>query len=180
MLGKVLLRLNKAGAWVFGPNSTPAGGDLRLIVNPASLSSGYVAWYMAKIEGEKMQPLSAGPIDPSTLGAVKSGTPPPGKTVPSGRGWEQQVSVDLVTDEKVPLQLIYKTSSRGGVSVLLELAGAIAFGLQEDPRRVYPVVTLGVDSYEHGEYGTVYTPMLDIVEWLDAKGAKVEKRRALV
>lgn len=171
LTGKALLRLNKDnGSWVFGADSDSLRENTVLIANPASLSSGYVAWYMGKIEGEHMQPLSAGPVDATTLPEVKSGTIPPGKKAASGRGWEQQASIDLMTQDDTPLSLIYKSSSFGGLKALLGLAGDIAFGMSEDERRVYPMIELATDSYQHKEFGTVYTPVLIITGWLDEKG----------
>lgn len=172
--GKALLRMNKdTGNWVFGVDNEPFDVATRLVANPASMASGYVAWWLGKIEGEKMQPLSMGPVDPNELGPVNSGNIPPGKKVPSGRGWEDQASIDLITREDVPLSLIYKTSTLGGRKALLNFAGEIAFGMSENPKRVYPVIEIGSDSYQHAEFGTVYIPVLTIVGWLDEAGEEV-------
>ena len=171
LTGKALLKLNKDnGVWVFGADNEKLREGTVLIANPASLSSGYVAWYLGKIEGEHMQPLSMGPIDASTLEEVNSGSVPPGKKVPSGRGWEQQASIDLITQDETPLNMIYKVSSFGGLKALLNLAGEIAYGMSEDPRRVYPLLEMATDSYQHKEFGLVYTPELIIVGWLDEAG----------
>lgn len=180
LMGKALLRLTKQGTWVFGADSESIATGTQLVANPASLASGYVAWYQSKIEGEIMQPLSLGPVDPSKLGEVNSGSIPPGKKVPSGKGWESQASIDLITRDDVPLQLIYKTSSMGGMKTLLTLAGEIAFGINENPNRVYPIVELDVDSYVHKEFGEVFTPMLTIVGWLDAEGKEVKNVSSLL
>lgn len=181
MMGKALLRLTKTGIWVFGQDSEPFDLGVKLIGNP-EVCTGYVAWYKGEIEGEKMQPLSAGPVNPDDLGPVNSGTIPPGKNAPSGRGWEEQVSIELVTQQDVPLQMVYKTNSLGGKRALLTLASEIAFGMDENPKRYYPIIELGVDSYEHKikEYGTIYTPMLNIVSWLDDTGQPVVDRPRLV
>lgn len=178
--GKALLRLDKTtGTWVFGADNEKIKDGTLFIVNPASLSSGYIAWYQGKIEGEVMQPLSMGPVDPTTLSEVNSGSIPPGKKVASGRGWEAQASVDLITKSDVPLSLTFKSSSIGGMKALLNLAGDIAVGLMEDANRVYPVIELGVDSYEHKEFGTVYTPELIIVGWLGDDGEPVKEFKKL-
>ena len=179
LMGKALLRLTKEGRWVFGQDSIAMKEGTILIANPASLASGYVAWWMGKIEGEVMQPLSAGPVDPSTLPEVNSGSVPPGKKAPSGKGWENQASVDLITQAEVPLSLIYKSSSLGGMKALLTLAGEISFGLTEDERRVYPLIELGTDSYQHKEFGEVFTPELHIVGWLDEAGEPVKEFKKL-
>jgi len=180
LMGKALLRLTKQGTWVFGADSEAMKNGTRLIANPNSLSSGYVAWWQSKIEGEVMQPLSLGPVDPTKLSEVNSGTIPPGKKVPSGKGWESQASIDLITQAKVPLNLIYKSSSMGGMKALLTLAGEIAFGMSENPERCYPIVELDTDSYVHKEFGEVFTPMLTIVGWLDAKGEEVKDANSLL
>lgn len=176
LMGKALLRMNKdSGTWVFGQDNNKLEAGTILIGNPASISSGYVAWWMGKIEGEVMQPLSLGPVDASKLAPVNSGSIPPGKKVPSGKGWEDQVSIDLITRGEIPLSLSFKTSSLGGKKALLTLAGDIAFGLYENPKRVYPLIELGVDSYQHKEFGLVYTPVLSIAGWLDEDGEEVKE-----
>jgi len=180
LMGKALLRLTKQGTWVFGADSEAMKTGTILIANPASLASGYVAWYQSKIEGEKMQPLSMGPVDPDSLGPVNSGSIPPGKKVASGKGWENQASIDLITQDKTPLSLVYKTSSTGGMRTLLTLAGEIAFGLNDNPERAYPLIELNVDSYIHKEYGEVFTPVLDIVGWLDVAGNPVKDMSSLL
>lgn len=166
--GVSLLRLTKQdGEWVFGMDNEKWKGEL--IANPVGFRSGYIAWHAGSIEKEVMQPLSLGPIDPSTL--------PP---VVAKKGWEPQVSVDLISRHEVPLRLIYKSSNRGGTRALLGLASAIAVGLRAEPGRVYPLIELGVDSYTHKEYGKIFTPVFTIVGWLDANGKPVETRRKLV
>ena len=173
LTGKALLKLTKQGIWVFGIDNEVLPSGTHLIANPASLASGYIAWWMGKIEGEIMQPLSMGPVDATKLAPVNSGGVPPGKKEASGRGWESQASVDLMTQDKTPLNLIYKASSLGGMKTLLGLAGDIVVGMQEHPDHVYPVIEVSQDSYQHKEWGKVYTPLLAIVGWLDAEGNPV-------
>ena len=160
--GKALLKLNKTGTWTFGQGNTPVRKGAKLILNPASMSSGFVAWNKSKIEGEVMQPISLGPVDHGKLHPVESKT-----------GWQNQVSVELMTQDEIPVQMLYKSSSMGGQDVFFDLAGQLVFALSEDPRRVYPVVELGTSSYQHEEFGTVYKPTIAILGWLDADGAEV-------
>ena len=171
---QALLRLTKQGVWVFGADSVALKPGTQLIADPASLSSGYVAWYMAKPEAEVMQPTSLGPVDPSKLPEVNSGSIPPGAKKPSGKGWEPQFSIALLTRDKIPLSLLFKTSSVGGSNCLLGLAGEIAMGLAENEARVYPIIEPGVDSYQHKEFGEVFTPTLTVVGWLGADGQEVK------
>lgn len=180
LMGKALLRLTKVGTWVFGADSEAMKNGTRLIGNPSSLSSGYIAWWQSQVEGEVMQPLSLGPVDPNALSEVNSGGIPPGKKVASGKGWEPQASIDLITQADVPLSLVYKSSSMGGMRALLTLAGDIAVDMEENAARCYPVIELDTDSYQHKEFGQVFTPMLTIVGWLDAEGKEVKDASSLI
>jgi hypothetical protein len=162
LAGKALLRLTKAGQWVFGMGNTPLDNDIRLIVNPASMSSGYVAWHAGAVEAEVMQPIAQGPVPSDKLRAVKA-----------KKGWESQVSVELMTQTDPPVHLIYKSSSLGGQDVFFGLAGDVAFGLTQDPARVYPVIELQKSSYQHKEYGEVFKPVFLVSYWLDADGKSI-------
>lgn len=180
MMGKALLKLTKVGVWVFGADNEKLKPGTVLIGNPASISSGYVAWWQSQIEGEKMQPVHLGPVDPNTLGEVNSGGIPPGKKVASGKGWESQASIDLITQAEVPLSMIYKTSSMGGMRALLTLVGEVSYGMSENPQRAFPLIECSVDSYQHKEFGEVFTPVLSIVGWLDAEGNPVKELSSLI
>lgn len=180
LMGKALLKLSKQGVWVFGADNEMLENGTRLVANPASLASGYIAWYQSQVEGEVMQPLSHGPVDPNQLKEVNSGSIPPGKKAASGRGWEAQASIDLMTQSDVPLSLCYKSSSVGGMKALLSLAGDIAYDMDEDPNRCFPVVELDTDSYTHKEFGEVFTPIVAIVGWLDAEGKEIKEGNSLL
>lgn len=58
------------------------------------------------------------------------------------------------------------TSSRGGIQAIGNLAKAYGQYLRQDPT-VYPVVSLGVDSYNHPNkaFGRIKVPLLTIVRW---------------
>jgi hypothetical protein len=167
--GKALLKLTKQGAWVFGADNEALRPGTRLVVNPASLSSGYIAWHKGVPEGEKMQPLSQGPVDATALPEVQ------GKN-----GWQSQASVEMIVQGELPLHLLYKTSSMGGLQALLSLAGEIAFGMSDNPARAYPELSLGVDSYDHTEYGVIYKPVVTVERWLDTNGEEVTEKKRLV
>lgn len=181
--GNALLKLAKAtGLWVYGQGNTKVEDADRFVVDPSSFATGYIAWYLGKIEKEVMQPLTDGPVDPNSLDRdILSGTVPPGKREKSGRGWENQVQFELVLRDKVPVKLIYKASSRGGIEGVLDLASEIAFGLYEGQGvRAYPAIRLARSSYEHDEYGTVYTPKFVVEAWLDASGNAIEEKKSLL
>lgn len=181
---KALLKFSKVGKWVLGMDNEEVKPGTRFIADPASLSWGFVAWWLAQVEDERMQPLSAGPVDPTTLPPVNSGGIPPGSKdkKPSGVGWQSQLSIEMVTQSDVPLAVLYKTSSRGGLTAIMDLAGAMDAGMQENPNRCYPVLEVAQDSYIHKnkEIGQVLIPIINIVGWLDADGKEVKDLKSLI
>lgn len=182
MSGKAILRFSKLGVWVFGPDSEELKPGTKLIANPASLSSGYIAWWMGQVEGEHMQALSLGPVDASKLGPVNSGGIPPGAKKASGAGWQAQLSIDMITQSDTPLSLVYKASSRGGLTAIMDLAGTIAYEMSLDAKRCYPVVEMAGDSYQHSdkEIGEVQIPIINVVGWLDEDGKELKDLSSLM
>jgi hypothetical protein len=71
--------------------------------------------------------------------------------------------------------VVYSTSSQGGVKAVSVLKKAL-MGERRDPScpTALPIVSLDVDSYKHSEkeYGTIYTPMLDIDRWTTHQAVK--------
>lgn len=182
LTGKALLKLSpKKGVWLFGQDNEQMAEGTQLVADPATLQTGYIAWWMGQVESEKMQPASLGPVDPATLGEVNSGGIPPGKKEASGKGWENQLSIELITRDKLPLSLIYKTSTMGGTDALLGLAGRMYHDMDENPQRRYAVIEIYVGSYIRKESGNeVFTPGFTIVGWLDAEGKDVKELRSLL
>lgn len=167
--GALLLRLTKAGGWVFGPDNEPLESGTRLVVNPATISAGYIAWHQGQVEDERMQPIIQGPIDARTLPPVKS-----------KNGWQSQVAVDLVTEDEPRMKLVYKTNSTGGMRAVLNLAAEISAGMQANKTRAFPVVALETGSYIHKEYGEIFYPIFKIVGWLDENGNHCKPQMSLI
>jgi hypothetical protein len=167
--GRSLLKLSKTGQWNFGVDNVRLEAGTFLVVNPASFASGFVAWHKGQIEGEYMNPIESGPVNYRSLPEVNS-----------KQGWQAQLGVLMATLDDPPLNLEYKTNSVGGIKALSKLMGEIAFGLKADSRRVFPVISIGSDSYIHREWGEVFTPVFEIAYWLDENGNRVEDRKSLV
>ena len=64
-------------------------------------------------------------------------------------------------------QLLYKASSRGGRQAITELLGKIIARGVDGETELCPIVMLKVDSYRHKKYGKIYTPVLDVIDWMD-------------
>ena len=163
--GNVILKMDKAGHWVFGADQTEVEDDSVWAVNPFSFVHGFIAWGDGKVLAEKMAPVT----DP----LPETGPAPEA----SERGWEMQVGMSLActNGEDKGLQARYSATSVGGKRSVQALAVAIADQADKNPDKPVPLVRLKKEHYQHKKYGRIYTPVFDIVDWasLDTDSAEV-------
>jgi len=170
--GVVIIKMDKTGAWVYGADQTEVEDDSKWAVNPFSFVHGHIAWGEGEVLGERMvsvsQPLPE--LDAAPPGAKK--------------GWEVQVgcSMRCLNGEDEGLEVRYTTTSVGGKKAIQAIAVAIAAQVEKDQTKPVPVVTLGKEHYQHKNYGKIFTPVLEVVEWVgmngEAEPAKAEPEAA--
>lgn len=158
--GMVILKMDKAGHWVFGADQTEVEDDSTWAVNPFSFVHGYIAWGEGTVLAEKMASVSE-PLP-------ETGPAPDG----AKRGWEMQVGMTLAcTDgEDEGLQARYTVTSVGGKRAVQTLALAIADQADKNPDKPVPLVRLRKEHYQHKSYGRIYTPVFDITGWASLDG----------
>jgi len=158
--GAMFLKLTKAGYWAFGPEEIEVQQGSQWAIGPSTFQHGYVAWEQdakkaaAKL-GEEMRPAYEPAINVANLPDV-------------GAPWDQQLGMGLICingDDK-GTNVVYTTTSKGGVRAINTLLGALIERIQSgEDDTIVPIATLGVDSYQHKRYGTVYVPDIKIVRW---------------
>ena len=158
--GMVILKMDKAGHWVFGADQTEVEDDSVWAVNPFSFVHGFIAWGDGTVLAEKMVPVSE-PLP-------EVGPAPDG----AKRGWEMQIGMSLActNGEDEGMQARYTVTSVGGKRAVQGLALAIADQADKNPAKPVPLVVLKKEHYQHKSYGRIYTPVFDIIDWkaLDA------------
>ncbi len=161
--GMVILKMDKAGHWVFGADQTEVEDDSIWAVNPFSFVHGFIAWGEGVVLAEKMAPVSE-PLP-------ETGDAPDG----AKRGWEMQIGMALActNGEDEGMQARYTVTSVGGKRAVQALAIAIADQADKHPEKPVPLIRLKKEHYQHKSYGRIYTPVFDIVGWtaLDASAA---------
>lgn len=158
--GTDLLKLGKeTGKWVFGQKNEPLGNAV-IAVNMNSMSNGFVDWKGGKPVGEKMAVVGQEPVNEADL------PPAQGK-----KGWEVQIGFEgkIVDGEHAGTDIKYKSNARGGIELWNELFDAAEVRAAAG-KAYHPVVDFGSDSYVHEEWGKVYTPDIEIVDWMDDEG----------
>jgi len=159
-MGVVILKMDRTGHWVFGADQDEVEAGSKWAVNPFSFVHGYVAWGDGKVLGEKLGSM----LEPMPEVAE----PPPG----AEKGWEMQVGFSLkcISGEDAGMEARFTATSVGGKRSVQALALAVAEQADKDQSKIVPVVTLGKDHYQHKSYGRIYTPVLDVVEWMSMDG----------
>jgi hypothetical protein len=158
----VIIKMDKAGHWVFGADQTEVEDDSLWAVNPFSFVHGFIAWGDGEVLGEKLTGV-ANPLpelDPAPAA--------------SDKGWEMQVGMTLacINGEDEGMQARYTTTSVGGKKAVQALAVTIAEQVDKDPANPVPVVRLKKEHYQHKKYGRIYTPVFEVVRWTGLEGAE--------
>jgi len=68
------------------------------------------------------------------------------------------------------VQVLFKTSSVGGMNACRGIMDAMLERLDEDTEFVCPIVKIDNDSYKHKSWGKTYVPVLEIVGWANLDG----------
>ena len=163
--GVTILKMDKTGHWVFGADQTEVQDDATWAVNPFSFVHGFIAWGNGEVLGEKMVPVSQ-PLP--ELDAA-----PPN----ASKGWEPQIGMSLkcLAGEDAGLEARFSATSVGGRRAVQTLAVAIAAQVEKDQTKPVPVVKLKKDHYVHKQYGRIYTPIFEVVEWVSMDGEGTEE-----
>ena len=157
--GRDLLKLDKLGNWGIGQECTPPTGNI--VVLPTSFEHGIILWENFKLIDEMMV-------------SVFTDAPTPDQTrYPNSPKWTAQMSFHcsvIGTDQ----QLLYKTSSMGGLEFAKAIFDAICHQLDQDKLHPVPEIELSCSSYV-GKSGKVFKPEYRIVDWHSMDGAEPEK-----
>jgi hypothetical protein len=156
--GKPFLRMLKSSEWVFGPSDEEVQPGSQWIVNLMTLQHGWSCWVENELKGEVMDSMA---------------NPKPAKPAPiEGVDYKEQRSFELKcrNGHDAGTEVLYKTSSLGGMRAVDDLLSRIHNALMETPATPFPVLVFGSEHYEHNKYGRIYTPILEVVGWADLNG----------
>jgi len=163
--GKPMLQFKSRennGTWMFGQQRiTPEAGSL-WAVNPTTFKWGYVCFSNDnKHVGERLVPVS------QPMPAIA-------ELPDKGADWQEQMAVDLkcINGTDAGIEVILKVSMVGGIQAVTGLIDMVRDRLNSGQHdgKVAPIVRLERDSYQHGQYGRVPTPVLALVDWMPIGG----------
>jgi hypothetical protein len=159
--GLNFLGLSRSGVWQYGAENIRVSPDAELAVDLRSLKHGFSSWDDGKLLGEIMV-------------AASEQLPLPSSLPQTGADWSQSVSVEVlfVSGSDNGLKVLYKTNSLGGRRAVMAMIDSIKRQAQADPSKVVPVIRLRASSYQHKKYGEIFTPILEIVRWIDPRAGR--------
>jgi hypothetical protein len=158
--GFPFIKLTQAGDWIYGADDTDVQEGSHWAVNPQSFAEGYIAWGVGEVIDERMALMtSAQPIVQNDLPAVPK----------AEKGWQRQVGFMMVClngDDK-GTQVMFKSSSAGGVKGVRALIDAVVTQIAIDPTKIMPAVVLEESHYVHKDWGkTIYNPVFNVQSWM--------------
>lgn len=175
--GSPLIRLLKRGAWVVGQNDETFAPSTPWLVAVLTMQHGWSCW--TNYEPGKKNDL----IDEKMSPAFGPLMPQPADT-PAGWKYKVQRQVEMkALDGSMP-QVLYKTTSDGGLKAMVGLGQKIVARIREEKvkklqaeamgidyqMRFCPILTLGADSYKHQAYGETWYPVFTVIGWADQDG----------
>jgi hypothetical protein len=149
------------GTWSYGQKRTVVEDGSRWAANPCSFRWGFIAFNDNRVVAEKL---------------VSVSQPKPEITELPDKGceWTEEWAVNLkcVTGVDAGTETTFKPTTVGGVQAVAGLIDAVRDRLNSGQHdgKVAPVVQLEKDSYQHGQYGKVWTPVLTIIDWMPLDG----------
>lgn len=175
--GKAFMKLDKnSGTFMYGPENIEVEDGERWALNQNSFKVGLIGWRGGQCVGEHMYPITSNErVNVDDMEHI-----PP--TTDGSDGWKDQLTFEMKSLDD-GTEVLFKTSSKGGMKAAALLAGQITPRMESDPDYAVAELELLVDSYKHKKFGRTYFPVFEVKGWLDQNGNKPGKtkgKRALV
>jgi len=150
-----------SGTWGFGQRRTIPEEGSRWAVNPLTFKYGYICFNGNKVVDERLVPVSQ--PKPVITELPDTGFP-----------WQEEWAVNLkcISGADAGVEVIFKANTDGGIKAIVLLVDLVRdrinSGQHDD--KIVPIVLLEKDSYQHSQYGKVWFPVLNHVDWMPLDG----------
>lgn len=162
-----LLKFAK-GHWSAGKEGAAVKEGTRFYANMAGIRVGWQRWEDGKPSDERMVLMVTGARPPlrSSLGDHDKDLWDEDSQGKPRDPWQFTNELPLVSEDGE--ELVFSTSSKGGINAIGELCIAYSKGRKMKPADAVPVIEIGTSSYKHSDktFGTIYTPVLKLVDWV--------------
>ena len=161
-LPMMLFKREGSGTWGFGQKRTIPEAGSRWAVNPLTFKYGYICFGDSnKVVDERL--VSVSQPKPVITELPNTGFP-----------WQEEWAVNMkcLDGADAGVEVIFKATTDGGVKAIVIMVDLIRDRINGSQHggKIVPIVLLEKDSYPHKEYGKVWIPVLNIVDWMSLDG----------
>ena len=161
--GKAFLKFDskRTGTWLLGASGEDKTEEV-FSLDLNSLQHGYVLWHNRKADRR--------------LVPINQDLPQPQESIVYTDNKGKQQSDDAAEARSVEgtfsdgTQFVFETSTFGGRKCVDSVLGELFTRAAADSPYLFPQIKLETDSYDHNDFGQVFTPEMVAVTWFDGEG----------
>jgi hypothetical protein len=150
-----------SGTWGFGQRRTIPEAGSRWAVNPLTFKYGYICFNGNKVVDERLVSVSL--PKPVVTELPDTGFP-----------WQEEWAVDLkcLDGADAGVEVVFKANTDGGSKAVVILIDQVRDRINSDQHdgKIAPIVLLEKDSYQHSQFGRVWFPVLNTIDWMPLDG----------
>jgi hypothetical protein len=150
------------GTWTYGQRRITVESGSRWAINPTTFQWGFVNFGEGnKWLDERMVPVTQEMPDVTTLRDT-------------GFPWKPQWSVNMkcLDGADAGVEVTFKSTTDGGIKALAGVIIAVRDRINSGQHggHIVPIAQLRKDSYPHSQFGRVWFPVFDLVDWTTIAG----------
>jgi len=163
-LPMMLFKSREDGTWGYGQKRVIPEPGSKWAINPLTFKWGYISF------GDNKKPVGEHMVSVSQPKPLISEMPD------TGFPWQEQWSVDMkcLDGADAGVEVVFKANTDGTIKAIVLMLDLVRSRLNSDPKehnnKVVPIATLERDSYQHSQYGRVWIPVLNQIDWMTLDG----------
>ena len=161
-LPMMLFKREGSGTWMFGQKKTIPEPGSKWAINPLTFRWGCISFNDAnKVVGEHL--VSVSQPKPLITDMQDVGFP-----------WQEQWAVNLkcLDGADAGVEVVFKATTDGGIKAVVLMVDLVRDRLNSGQHdgKIAPIALLEKDSYQHSQYGKVWFPVLNTIDWMPLDG----------
>ena len=161
-LPMMLFKREGSGTWMFGQKKTIPEPGSKWAINPLTFRWGCISFNDAnKVVGEHL--VSVSQPKPLITDMQDVGFP-----------WQEQWAVNLkcLDGADAGVEVVFKATTDGGIKAVVLMVDLVRDRLNggQHDGKIVPIALLEKDSYQHSQYGKVWFPVLNTIDWMPLDG----------